>query len=69
MKLTARNVQAVLGVYPERLHHVLPQVFEQLVDPDLDEMALHNYAVSSNSFFFWFGRPVSHIYISYVGGN
>lgn len=46
MKLTAKNVQTVLGVYPERLHDVLPQVFKQLIDPDLDEITLHNYAVS-----------------------
>lgn len=50
MKLTARNVQVVLGVYPERLYDVLPQVFEQLVDPDIDKMALHNYAVSKMVF-------------------
>jgi hypothetical protein len=61
MKLTARNVQAV----PERLHHVLPQVFEQLVDPDFDEMALHNYALSPTlfSFFFSFGRPEVCMYV------
>ena len=57
MKLTARNVQAVLGFYPERLHEVLPQVFEQLADPDLGEITLHNYAVSP--FFFFFSLYVS----------
>lgn len=43
--LTAFNVQRILGVYPERLPDVLPKVFEQLQDENLEEMALHNYVV------------------------
>ncbi|KDR68426.1 hypothetical protein GALMADRAFT_231393 [Galerina marginata CBS 339.88] len=46
MELTANNVQSVLGVYAERLYTVLPQVFELLVDPDLEEMALYHYVVA-----------------------
>lgn len=46
MELTANNVDTVLGVYPERLFDVFPQVFELLVDPNIEEMALYHYVVS-----------------------
>ena len=45
MKLTPDNVQSVLGVYPEKLFDVLPEVFSKLLEPNQDELVLQNYAV------------------------
>lgn len=45
MRLTPYNVQSVLGVCPERLFDVLPEVFSQLLEPDQDDIVLQNYTV------------------------
>jgi hypothetical protein len=49
MRLTPNNVQSVLGVYPEKLFDVLPEVFSKLLEPDQDELVLQNYAVCTFS--------------------
>lgn len=59
--LTAFNVQRILGVYPERLPDVLPKVFEQLQDENLEEMALHNYVVAIKDRFANDSRPMGHM--------
>lgn len=62
MRLTARNVQSVLGVYPDQLPDVLPKVFAGLLEPDQDPLVLQNYAVRALSWIlmlFW-------IYTSYT---
>lgn len=60
MRLTAKNVQSVLGVYPEQLPDVLPKVFAGLLEPDQDPFVLQNYAVcvlSGRLMFFWTYTP------------
>jgi len=44
--LTAQNVDIVLGHHPERLYRTLPEVFERLLEPTLDEFTRYTYCVS-----------------------
>jgi len=46
VELTVNNVDTVLGVYPERYYQVMPEVFEQMLKPDIDAMVLYTYAVT-----------------------
>ncbi|KAJ3505914.1 hypothetical protein NLJ89_g7160 [Agrocybe chaxingu] len=61
MRLRADNVQQVLGVPSHQLYDVLPKVFEQLIDPDLDEMALYHFTVAIRDYMSNDKRPEGHM--------
>ena len=47
ISLTAQNVDIVLGdPNPVRLNNIIPEVFEQLLEPNLDEFTRYTYCVS-----------------------
>lgn len=43
--LTAQNVDIVLGDHPDRLRRIIPQIFEQLLEPSLDDFTRYTYCV------------------------
>lgn len=45
MELTENNFESVLGINSARLHDIFPKVFQRLIDPNLNEMALFRCAV------------------------
>ncbi|KAF9530029.1 hypothetical protein CPB83DRAFT_197704 [Crepidotus variabilis] len=60
-ELTPYNVNTVLGVYPERLFQVMPEVFEEMLDPDIDMMTLFTYCKAIHDRFEHDERPEGHM--------
>lgn len=53
LRLTPYNVEETLGIYPEHLPHVLPLVFTELLNPNVQEDTLRIYVVGTiTSLFF-----------------